>query len=64
VRDRNGNITVLNFPGAEGTVASGIDEMGHVIGQYWGTLVGQALQRVRGFIWKDGEYITIDAALS
>ena len=62
VRDRNGNITVLNFPGAEGTVASGINDLGHVVGQYWGTLFGQALQRFHGFIWKDGEYITIDAA--
>lgn len=62
VRDRNGTITVLNFPGAEGTVASGINDMGHVVGQYWGSLFGQALQRFHGFLWKDGEYITIDAA--
>lgn len=62
VRDRSGNITVLNFPGAEGTVASGINDLGHVVGQYWGTLFGQALQRFHGFIWKNGEYITIDAA--
>src|SRR6185503_335634 len=62
VRDRNGDIKLLNFPGAEGTVASGINDMGHVVGQYWGTLFGQALQRFHGFLWKDGEYITIDAA--
>ena len=62
VRDGNGDITVLNFPGAEGTVASGINDMGHVVGQYWGALFGQALQRFHGFLWKDGEYITIDAA--
>ena len=62
VRDRNGDITVLNFPGADGTVASGINDRGHVVGQYWGTLFGQALQRFHGFLWKDGEYITIDAA--
>jgi hypothetical protein len=62
VRDRNGDITVLNFPGAEGTVASAINDMGHVVGQYWGTLFGQALERFHGFLWKDGEYITIDAA--
>ncbi len=62
VRDRNGDITVLNFPGADGTVASGINDLGHVVGQYWGALFGQALQRFHGFVWKDGEYITIDAA--
>jgi uncharacterized membrane protein len=62
VRQRNGDIIVLNFPGADGTVASGINDLGHVVGQYWGTLFGQALQRFHGFLWKDGEYITIDAA--
>jgi uncharacterized membrane protein len=64
VRDRNGTITVLNFPGAEGTVAAGINDTGHVVGQYWGSLFGQALQRFHGFLWKDGEYITIDAAFA
>lgn len=62
VRHRNGDITVLNFPGAEGTVASGINDYGHVVGQYWGTLFGQGLQRFHGFLWKEGEYMTIDAA--
>ena len=62
VRDRNGQITVLNFPGAEGTVAAGINDLGHVVGQYWGTLFGQGLQRFHGFLWKDGDYVTIDAA--
>ena len=62
VRHRNGDIIVLNFPGADGTVASGINDFGHVVGQYWGTLFGQGLQRFHGFLWKDGEYITIDAA--
>ena len=62
VREKNGDINVLNFPGADGTVASGINDRGHVVGQYWGTLFGQALQRFHGFLWKNGEYMTIDAA--
>ena len=62
VRHRNGEIVVLNFPGADGTVASGINDLGHVVGQYWGSLFGEGLQRFHGFLWKDGEYITIDAA--
>ena len=62
VRLRNGDIKLVKFPGSDGTVASAINDMGHVVGQYWGTLFGQALQRFHGFLWKDGEYITIDAA--
>ena len=62
VRHWNGDIIVLDFPGAEGTVASGINDLGHVVGQYWRPLFGQGLQRFHGFLWKDGEYITIDAA--
>ena len=36
IRDRNRKITILNFPGADGTVALGINDLGHVVGQYWG----------------------------
>jgi hypothetical protein len=61
VRDRNGNITILNFPGADGTVAFGINDLGHVAGQYWGFAFGQALQRFHGFVWRDGVYTTIDS---
>jgi uncharacterized membrane protein len=61
IRDRNRNITILNFPGADGTVALGINDLGHVVGQYWGNLFGQGLQRFHGFVWKNGEYTTIDA---
>jgi hypothetical protein len=61
VRDRNGNITILNFPGADGTVAHGINDLGHVVGQYWGFQFGQGLQRFHGFVWRDGVYTTIDA---
>ncbi len=61
VRDRNGNITILNFPGADGTVASGINDIGDVVGQYWGSSFGQGLQRFHGFIWRNGVYTNIDA---
>ena len=61
IRDKRGNITILNFPGAQGTVALGINDLGHVVGQYWGDDFGQGLQRFHGFVWKDGTYTTVDA---
>jgi len=61
IRDKRGNITILNYPGAEGTVALGINDFGHVVGQYWGDAFGQGLQRFHGFLWKDGTYTTVDA---
>jgi hypothetical protein len=64
IRDKHGNITILNFPGAEGTVALGINDFGHVVGQYWGDAFGQGLQRFHGFLWKDGTYTTIDASFT
>ena len=64
VRDKNGNIILLNYPDSDGTVAFGINDLGHVVGQYWGFLFGEALQRFHGFVWKDGVYTTIDAPFS
>lgn len=62
VRDRNGHMTILNFPGADGTIALGINDAGDVVGQYWGNDFGQGLQRFHGFVWRNGEYATIDAS--
>lgn len=61
IRDKHGNTTIINFPGAEGTVALGINDLGHVVGQYWGDTFGDGLQRFHGFLWKDGIYTTVDA---
>jgi len=61
VRDRHGNVTLLNVPGADSTFAFGINDLGHVVGQYGGFNFGQGLDRFHGFLWKDGEYTTIDA---
>jgi len=61
VRNRNGIITLLNFPGADGTIGLGINDLGHVVGQYWGFAFGTGLDRFHGFVWKDGMYTTIDA---
>jgi hypothetical protein len=64
IRNRNGKITILNYPGADGTIVLGINDFGHVVGQYWGNLFGQGLQRFHGFLWKNGKYTTIDAPFS
>jgi uncharacterized membrane protein len=64
LRDRHGNIILLNYPGSDGTIAFGINDLGHVVGQYWGFLFGEALERFHGFVWKDGVYTTIDAPFS
>jgi hypothetical protein len=61
VRDPDGMITLLAFPGADGTTAWGINDLGHVVGQYWGFQFGAGMQRFHGFIWHDGVYTTLDA---
>jgi uncharacterized membrane protein len=62
VRDRNGNFNLLNFPGAEGTIAFGINDLGHVVGQYFGDDFGEGLDQYHGFVWRNGVYASIDAA--
>ena len=61
IRDRNGHFTLLTFPGADGTLAFGINDRGHVVGQYFGFGFGDGLNRFHGFLWKDGVYTTLDA---
>jgi uncharacterized membrane protein len=61
VRDRSGNFTLLNFPGADFTIAFGINDLGHVVGQYGGFDFGEGLDRFHGFVWKEDVYTTVDA---
>jgi uncharacterized membrane protein len=58
VRNRNGNFTLLDFPGAAYTDAYGINDLGDVVGRYCCDGVG--LGAFHGFLWKDGVYTTID----
>jgi uncharacterized membrane protein len=53
--------TLLNYPNADGTIAYSINDLGHVVGQYWGFAFGTGSNRFHGFVWKDGEYTTLDA---
>jgi uncharacterized membrane protein len=46
--------TELAFPGAELTVAAGINEAGHIVGWY------REEDRTSGFIYKDGTYTSVE----
>ena len=54
-------MTLLSFPGADSTFAFGINDLGDVVGQYGGFRFGDGLDRFHGFLWRNGEYTTIDA---
>jgi hypothetical protein len=58
---RTGSYTLIRYPGSDGTVALGINDLGHVVGQYWGFAFGCCIDRFHAFIWKDGVYSTVDA---
>src|SRR5438094_827019 len=66
VRDKNGNITILNFPGAANTLAYGINDTDDVVGQYGNSPFTDptGIARFHGFVWSNGVYITIDAPFS
>jgi probable HAF family extracellular repeat protein len=58
---RTGNYTLLRYPGSDYTVAYGINDLGHVVGQYGGAAFGDGRHRFHAFVWKDGVYSTVDA---
>lgn len=63
IRNRNGKQTMLDFPGADGTVAWGINDLGHVVGQFYGPLrddIGAMAYRFHCFVYKNGKYTQID----
>src|SRR5262249_28315679 len=60
VRAPNGTVTLLDFPGADGTTAWGLNDLGDVVGQYWGFQFGAGMDRFHGFVWHDGMYTTLD----
>ncbi len=62
IRYRNGKHILLDFPGADGTGAFGINDYGQVVGQYYNPLIPglSGLYRFHGFIWDNGTFTTID----
>jgi len=61
VRNKKGKIVLINYPDSDGTVVLGINDLGQVVGQYWGFAFGEGLQRFHGFVFDDGVYTTLDA---
>jgi uncharacterized membrane protein len=66
VRDRNGKRALLDFPGADHTLAFGISSARQVVGHYVNPFAaGQpALGRTHGFSWVNGKFETIDFPLA
>jgi probable HAF family extracellular repeat protein len=54
-RDRRGNCTILDFPGANLTEAIGVNDDGQVVGDY-----SDANGIFHGFFWDAGQFLTID----
>ena len=54
-RDKNGRCTILDFPGANLTEASGVNDDGQVVGNY-----RDAAGNFHGFFWDAGLFLTID----
>jgi uncharacterized membrane protein len=66
IRDRKRNLTLLDFPGADHTIAFGIGSDGQVVGQYYNPqeLNRSGLFRIHGFNWNAGRFETVDFPLA
>jgi hypothetical protein len=62
ISNRTVDHILLDFPGADGTAAFGINGYGQVVGQYYNPLIPglPGLSRFHGFIWDNGEFTTLD----
>src|SRR5262249_39550741 len=62
VRLLNGDHILLNFPGADHTLAFGMNDNNQVVGHYYSpSIAGQsALFRIHGFLWDGEKYFTLD----
>jgi hypothetical protein len=61
LRTADGTITLLQYPDSDGTIATGINDAGEIVGWYWGMAFGVGSQRFHGFHWQAGTFTTIDA---
>jgi probable HAF family extracellular repeat protein len=55
-RDRGGKCTIIDFPGANLTEATGVNDGGQVVGDYRDANTGI----FHGFLWDAGQFLTID----
>jgi probable HAF family extracellular repeat protein len=56
----NGTFTTITFPGSNGTVATGINNNGQIVGNY--TTVALTPQKSNGFIYSGGTFTTLDVS--
>lgn len=53
-----GKFAVIDFPGAQGTIARGINPRGEIVGNYW--LAGDPVVASRGFLrTKEGDFVPV-----
>ena len=57
LRQRNGDVATLIFPGAVVTEANGINDRGNIVGTYRQARFGTP---IHGFVFMDGEFTTLD----
>jgi hypothetical protein len=55
--DKKGRCTILNFPGARLTEATGVNDAGIVVGDY-----ADAAGEFHGFVWDSGLFLTFDVS--
>ena len=58
-RDKKGRCTILDFPGANLTEATGVNDDGQVVGNY-----RDAAGNFHGFFWDAGLFLTIDVSFA
>ena len=56
----SGNVTTIDFPGADDTYARGINESGTIVGQWDLVDANGNLLITHGFLWKDGNFTQFD----
>jgi hypothetical protein len=65
IRQPKGSHILLDVPGADHTLATGINDNSRVVGQYYNPLIPNqsGLFRIHGFVWDSGTFSTLDYPL-
>lgn len=64
LRYRGGRSILLDYPGADHTLAAAINDYNQIVGHYYNPLAGQSgLFRIHGFVWSNNKFTTLDFPL-
>ena len=65
VRAPNGKHILLNIPGADHTLATGLNDLNQVVGYYYTPYIQgkSGLSRIHGFLWRNNRFYKIDFPL-